>query len=619
MDKYFQSQGHLNAGPIADYLRALHDSLRGLRDGQVADYIPELGRADPEDFAISIATVDGAVYSVGCAEHRFTIQSVSKPFMLAYAIETHGIEAVLDKVGVEPTGDPFNSIILDEANNRPFNPMVNAGAIATTELIRGDTLAAQQAEQMAFFSRFAARALDLDTAVYRSESDTGHRNRAIAYMMLNSGMIEGAPEDILDIYFRQCSILVNTADLAVMAAVLAAHGRNPLSKERVLRPGTVRDVLSVMATCGMYDYAGQWMFDVGLPAKSGVSGGIMAVLPGQFGIAVYSPRLDSVGNSVRGIEVCKRLSRDFSLHAYVDRSDTRSVIRNQYRGDEVRSNRVRGRRETDVLNAAGQAIAIIEAQGPLFFGTAERLIRRSAAYCQDAQVAIIDLRRVAYADAAARSLLREFVQQQGAQGCRVVFTDLAENPNIAGFEEAFAAQVAAGHCGFAADIDRALEQAENDILAAAGASHGSERLSLADLELFHGLDREDLAALEGSISSYRFEAGEQILRAGDPAQLIFMVARGTVSVHVGAAADRGRRIASIGPGQAFGEMALLDGGHRSADVWADTAVLAYGISVQELQRISVQRPQILMRVYGNIIRALSGRLRCANDHIRALY
>ncbi|HSF91567.1 MAG TPA: glutaminase A, partial [Paracoccaceae bacterium] len=458
--------------PVEEYLHGLLRDVAEFRDGDVADYIPELAKADPEDFAIVLATVDGAVYSVGNAKVPFTIQSVSKPFMFGYALEEYGLDSVIKKVGVEPTGDPFNSIVLDDVNNRPFNPMVNAGAIAMSELLRGEGHAEKAAEQMAFYSRFAGRELEMDESVYRSESDTGHRNRAIAYMMLNSGMINGPTEEVLDLYFRQCSILVSARDLAVMAATLAAHGRNPLTGDRVIGSENVRDVLSVMATCGMYDYAGQWMFDVGLPAKSGVSGGLIAVLPGQFGMAVYSPRLDSVGNSVRGIEVCKRFAREFSLHAYVDRSDTRSILRRMYRGNEVCSNRIRSRREVDILQDEGQRIAVIEAQGALYFGTVEQLIRRATEFSNGCGAIILDLRRVAHVDRAARLLLRQFVRQASDQGARVSFVEVAGNPNLVGFEKDFGKEVGLEQCVFVTDIDHALEAEENAILAKHGLRSG---------------------------------------------------------------------------------------------------------------------------------------------------
>jgi glutaminase len=190
--------------PVHDYLIELHRRIAAVTGGTPADYIPELGKTDPDLFGIAIATVDGQVYSVGDADHPFTIQSVSKPFMYGYALQHHGRERVLQQVGVEPTGEAFNSIVLDEAHNRPFNPMVNAGAIAVAELMRGATPEERTGNMVALFSSLAGRKLKIDEAVFQSELATGHRNRAIAYMMLNTGMIQRDPNEVWDLYFRQC-------------------------------------------------------------------------------------------------------------------------------------------------------------------------------------------------------------------------------------------------------------------------------------------------------------------------------------------------------------------------------------------------------------------------------
>ena len=327
--------------PVEDFLAELHARVAEMDGGKVADYIPELGKADPTTFGIALATVDGEIYATGAADHGFTIQSVSKPFMYGYALQHYGRQFVLRHVGVEPTGEAFNSIVLDEVANRPFNPMVNAGAIAVAALMPGDTLEERIATMLALFSDLAGRPLAIDEAVYRSELATGHRNRAIAYMMLNTGMIDGDPTDALDLYFRQCSITITCRDLAIMAATLANDGVNPVTGVTVIEPHYVRDVLSVMNSCGMYNYAGQWSYEVGMPAKSGVSGCIMAVIPGQIGIGVYSPPLDPQGNSVRGIKVCQDISNEFELHVFNNRTNVKSVIRRLYRADRVRSSRLR--------------------------------------------------------------------------------------------------------------------------------------------------------------------------------------------------------------------------------------------------------------------------------------
>lgn len=233
------------------------------------------------------------------------------------ALADHGRDALLAKVGVEPTGDPFNSLIrLDEDSKRPDNPMINAGAIATTSLIEGNGPTDRLNRLLEMFHRYVGHEVFIDMPVFMSERDTGHRNRAIAHLMLNFGMIDRNIDKALDLYFQQCSVLVNCHDLAVMAATLAHQGINPITQERAVESGYVKDILSVMYTCGMYDFAGEWAYKVGLPAKSGVSGGILAIVPNQAGIAVFSPLLDEYGNSIRGRRVLEALSQQLGLHLF---------------------------------------------------------------------------------------------------------------------------------------------------------------------------------------------------------------------------------------------------------------------------------------------------------------
>jgi glutaminase len=302
--------------PFRTTLQNLHAKYRDVSDGKVANYIPELALADPNWFGISVVTVDGQTFDVGDCQQLFSIQSVSKPFVFGMALEDHGREEVLKKVGVEPTGEAFNAIVLDENSNRPFNPLVNAGAIATADLIQGKDFSERIKRLLATFGRFAGRDVYIDNAIFMSERTTGHRNRAIAHLMLNFGMVSDKVEESLELYFQQCSILVNAHDLAVMGASLANAGVNPITKQQALDRQYVKDVLSIMLTCGMYDYAGEWAYRVGLPAKSGVGGGICAVVPGRCGIGIFSPLLDARGNSVRGIKVCEELSERFGLHAF---------------------------------------------------------------------------------------------------------------------------------------------------------------------------------------------------------------------------------------------------------------------------------------------------------------
>ncbi|MEX0642996.1 MAG: glutaminase A [Pirellulales bacterium] len=302
--------------PFRNTLQALHVKYRDVNDGNVADYIPELALADPKWFGISVVTVDGQMFDVGDHQQLFSIQSVSKPFVFGQALVDHGRDAVLRKVGVEPTGEAFNAIVLDENSNRPFNPLVNAGAIATADLIQGKDYADRVKRLLCLFGRYFGRDVHIDNAIFMSERTTGHRNRAISHLMLNFGMVSDRIEESLELYFQQCSILGNAHDLAVMGATLANAGVNPITQERAIEQQYVKDVLSIMLTCGMYDYAGEWAYRIGLPAKSGVGGGICAVVPGKAGIGIFSPLLDARGNSVRGIKICEELSERFGLHAF---------------------------------------------------------------------------------------------------------------------------------------------------------------------------------------------------------------------------------------------------------------------------------------------------------------
>lgn len=302
---------------VQEFLEDLYDRYRSVREGRLASYIPELTKANENWFGVSIVTTEGKIYEIGDTDQSFTIQSISKVFAYGQALEDRGRAELLDKVGVEPTGDPFNSLIrLDEDSKRPFNPMINAGAIATTSLIRGTDPTDKLNRLLDMFERYVGHDVVIDMPTFISERSTGHRNRAMAHLMLNFDMIEHDIDSALDLYFQQCAVIVNCHDLAMMAATLANQGRQPITGKVALKEEYVRDLLSVMYTCGMYNRAGEWAYRVGIPAKSGVSGGIIAVVPGKAGIATFSPLIDKNGNSVRGLEVFEALSKEYGLHLF---------------------------------------------------------------------------------------------------------------------------------------------------------------------------------------------------------------------------------------------------------------------------------------------------------------
>lgn len=301
---------------IERLLAATHARHKPNESGRLADYIPELARVDPHPFGISLATTSGELFAIGDTSVAITIQSVSKAFVYCIALELAGRDEVMKRVGVEPSGEAFNSIVLEPGTNRPFNPMVNAGAITVVgllcEIVGNDAFALIHDR----LSKAAGRSLGIDESVYRSESETGHRNRAIGHLLRSGGALKGDVDRALDVYFRQCSILVTATDLARMGATMAHIGENPATEAQVFDLQAVRNTLAVMFTCGMYDYSGSWAYDVGVPAKSGVGGGIVGVVNRQLGVGTFSPRLDAKGNSVRGIAAFLDLADELGLHAF---------------------------------------------------------------------------------------------------------------------------------------------------------------------------------------------------------------------------------------------------------------------------------------------------------------
>lgn len=296
------------------FLKDVYGKYRLDLSGEISQAFPALSEKDADSFGITAVTTKGEVFSIGDCELEFTIQSISKAFSFALALEQHGDIFVESKVGMEPTGEDYDSIIKLDDKNRPYNPMVNSGAIVMSGLINARENSTSEKELLDYFGKYAGRELSIDQRVYQSERDNGHKNWAIAHLLRHFNILPKDFRETLDLYFKQCSILVNTNDLAHMGATLANGGVHPKTGERLISSSNLRHVLSILFTCGMYNYSGEWAFDVGLPAKSGISGGILLIIPGVMGLAIYSPRLDHRGNSVRGIKVSEELSNKFRLH-----------------------------------------------------------------------------------------------------------------------------------------------------------------------------------------------------------------------------------------------------------------------------------------------------------------
>ncbi len=604
--------------PFLKSLSAIHAELMNVGGGEVAAYIPELAKVNPRQLGIAIATLDGEVYAVGDADSEFTIQSVSKPFAYAAVLDRLGRAEMMRKVGVEPTGEAFNSIVLDDNNRRPFNPMVNAGAIAVSSLYPGHSLEARSQAMLATLSRFAGRPLSIDETVFQSEADTGHRNRAIAYLLLNAGMLEVDPDAALDTYFRQCSVNVTTKDLAVMAATLANGGINPKTNERAVLVETIPDVLTVMLTCGMYDYAGQWAFEAGLPAKSGVSGAVIAVVPGQFGIAAFSPKVDRFGNSVRAVEACQRLSTEFSFHSYRQRISGISIRNREWTCHELRSRRWRPTSERAKLDEIGDQILVIEARGDLSIAASERILRRAGSALSDDKIVIVDMKGVTGIDAGSARLFSEFGRSLIAEGKTLHLTKAGEFGVIRKLME----EDGRLPSSFTLDesLDHALEVAENRLLASVGVGVAADVMSIDQSALFAGLDKIDVEHLLDIVRPEKksFEAGENVVRQGDPSDAIYVIASGVMTVLLPSKNASPTRVSSLGPGAVFGEMGLIDGAPRSADVVAEGDAECWILPIDELRDHLEDNPKVMSKVMTNLVHDLSDRLRQSNRMVMSL-
>jgi glutaminase len=302
-------------------LDAAYVSYKDIKEGANADYIPALAKVDPNIYGIALVTSGGKVYTSGDVKSEVSIQSISKVFTMAKVMEEQGPDAILNRIGAEATGMRFNSIVSIELAQKvrggpELNPLVNPGAITATSMVQGESRDEVWEKIVSFHSDFAGRPLTINKEVFDSEAATNQRNQAIGALMYAYGFIKDDPTQAVDIYTEQCSISVNARDLAAMAATLANAGKNPLSGKQVMKPENVAEVLAVMATAGLYDDSGKWLYRTGLPAKSGVGGGIIAVSPGKFGIAVVSPPLDEAGNSVRAQKAIADISNALGGNPY---------------------------------------------------------------------------------------------------------------------------------------------------------------------------------------------------------------------------------------------------------------------------------------------------------------
>lgn len=600
--------------PIQEYLEQLYSRYASVMEGQVADYIPELSKADPRWFGICVATRDGHVYEVGDTRQAFTIQSISKAIVYGLALEDRGEEHVLSRIGVEPSGEAFNAISLREGTGAPFNPMINAGAIATCGQILDKEGSKRIDRVVDYLSSFAGRPLEINQAVYQSESKTGHRNRAIGWLLRNFGILDEDPDDTLETYFQQCSVEVTCRDLALIGATLANQGIQPLTRKRAINPEYVDNVLGVMATCGMYDWSGEWIYRVGLPAKSGVGGGILAVLPGQLGIGVFSPPLDVQGNSYRGIKVCMDLARELALHMLNPTATPLSAVRLTYQGGEVVARRRLPPAAREALRKHGALIQVIELQGALTFATIEPVIRQAALLAEDGRKHIIfDLRAVVSANSVSFILLANLSSRLAESGVHIVFCQPGKTMTTLRGIGIPPRQIFA-------TLDAALEDCEDALLLEVTGSSWRPPvpLPLASCTLFRTCSTDDLGFISQELQMRRFGSHETMIAAGDSADEMFVLVQGIVEVQIRSGDHECKRVDVLTAGMTVGEMAFLDGSPRSANVVALEPVECVVITKEWFRSLDQRRPSLKIQLLTEMTREISARLRQANVEISAL-
>ncbi|MFA7497789.1 MAG: glutaminase A [Leucobacter sp.] len=579
--------------PILDYLREVHAELSGLTGGTAYD--TSLGdAAHPENFGIALATADGYVYEVGATDREFSLQSLSKPLSYGLALADLGAEVVDSKVDVEPSGEAFNELSLDEGSGKPTNAMINAGALAVSSLIKGSggRSAIRRIEE--HYSLYAARALRSNGSVYRAELARSHRNHGIAYLLASGGIIEGDPTRALETYLRQCSVQVSCYDLSIIAATLANGGTNPLTGVEVLPADEVERVLSVMLTSGMYDDAGDWVASVGMPAKSGVGGGIMAVLPGQAGLAVFSPPLDRHGNSLRGVAACRKVSFDLGMHfVRAARSGQSAIISNRTIDREPSSTR-RTDDAQETLREHGHRAAVVKLTGDLVFAGTESVVRELTSLPDDVEFVVIDVRRVTEVSRLAARMLVE-TQQRLAEAHRTLVLVDPDEILAAVFDDE-------GPRRFDTR-DQAVTHCENRLLQRYGSADSSPAavpaLASPVLSMLDEADTEELVAL---MEHQVFEDGDIVRRVGQRFGGVFFILSGNVNILATDTDGTRVKLSKLSAGMTFGDLALGDDDRQETTAKAVGRLEVMVLSAESIDRLEREDAPLAVRLWRALAR-----------------
>jgi glutaminase len=439
---------------------------------------------------------------------------------------------------------------------------------------------------------------------------TGDRNRAIAWLLRNYSRLPDDVDFVLDVYFKQCSILVTSHDLAVMAATLANSGINPVTREQIISPYVVARTLSVMTSSGMYDYAGQWLYKVGMPAKSGVGGGIIASLPAALGMGTYSPNLDTYGNSVRGIKVCERISSYLNLHVLSRKDDVKTCILADYSIMGISSRRNRRQEEIKILQKYHSDVRIIELIGALTFATMDYISRTLVTSPPNLKYLILDLRRVPGVSAAAEELLVSLKDDFRKNNIKCIITGVKIDSEI---YEKINSKNKIFNENFAL-LDDAIEWVEDEIIHHHGGKISvNEKISLNQQSLLADFSEREIQNLSKICNEINFKSGERIITAGEPSNSFYFLLIGKVSVKL----RSGVRLSSLSAGMSFGEMALLEN-IRSADIWADTDVTCLELTLGAYNEFRKAYPECGEKLMRNGAYLLSQRLRMANTKVDIL-
>ncbi|GAA4836780.1 glutaminase A [Garicola koreensis] len=588
--------------PIQRHLDDLLQEVSRITDGSPYAVHPPGREPDPDAFGICLATVDGHIYTAGAAaETQFSLHSISKPLSYALALADYGLDAVDEKVDLEPSGDPFNEISLAPDSGRPANAMINAGALAVVGMLKGSGGKSASRRIVDFYSRLAGRSLSVDQSVYGVEIRSSDRNHALAYLLSSFGIIDEDPTRALENYLWQCSVQVTCRDLAVMAATLATGGTNPITGEDVVDIENVERVLSVMMTSGMYDDAGFWASHVGMPAKSGVGGGTLAVLPGQAGLAVYSPPLDRHGSSVRGVETCRRLSRDMEMHFVRAARSGGSAVRAGVSITELPSRIRRTEEEAAVLEQFDHTCRIIAVTGDLHFAATESLVRAVSELDEQVSIVVLDMRQVFEVSDLALRMLQDLRRRLLGHGRRMVVIEgggLLEGTSLDGSssESEDAVPIFSGR-------GSAVEYCE-DLLLAEHGDNVSERtrVPVAESPAIAPLDETQRSRLVSRMEARDHADGDIIRRVGQRFGGIHFIVSGRVNT-IGTDPSGSRaRLNTLSAGMTFGELSLGSEDRQEVTEKADGPVELMVLTPDALDRLEQDDPLLAVGLWRALTR-----------------